>query len=100
MLCPVLIIYLTTRRPPRSTRTDTRFPYASLFRSGGDALVPDGIMFLAGNGRTRPDEPLGGALITKGFKADNEEIASGEADTPALALAAAALRARASEQKE
>src|SRR3546814_16390878 len=29
------------RRPPRSTRTDTRFPYTTLFRSGqvGDAAV-------------------------------------------------------------
>src|SRR3546814_5150799 len=27
------------RRPPRSTRTDTLFPYTTLFRSGG-ALVP------------------------------------------------------------
>src|SRR3546814_9463611 len=24
------------RRPPRSTRTDTRVPYTTLFRSGGD----------------------------------------------------------------
>src|SRR3546814_11733242 len=27
------------RRPPRSTRTDTRFPYTTLFRSGGIARV-------------------------------------------------------------
>src|SRR3546814_8445744 len=26
------------RRPPRSTRTDTLFPYTTLFRSGGDDL--------------------------------------------------------------
>src|SRR3546814_12177321 len=26
------------RRPPRSTRTDTLFPYTTLFRSWGDAL--------------------------------------------------------------
>src|SRR3546814_11022271 len=26
------------RRPPRSTRTDTLFPYTTLFRSDGDAL--------------------------------------------------------------
>src|SRR3546814_20321217 len=26
------------RRPPRSTRTDTLFPYTTLFRSGDDAL--------------------------------------------------------------
>src|SRR3546814_4756192 len=28
------------RRPPRSTRTDTRFPYTTLFRSGGDGQEP------------------------------------------------------------
>src|SRR3546814_18224059 len=27
------------RRPPRSTRTDTLFPYTTLFRSGGRAVV-------------------------------------------------------------
>src|SRR3546814_7505024 len=26
------------RRPPRSTRTDTLFPYTTLFRSGGEAM--------------------------------------------------------------
>src|SRR3546814_2802416 len=28
------------RRPPRSTRTDTLFPYTTLFRSGSDAVRP------------------------------------------------------------
>src|SRR3546814_20348333 len=28
------------RRPPRSTRTDTLFPYTTLFRSNGDAPLP------------------------------------------------------------
>src|SRR3546814_20212862 len=28
------------RRPPRSTRTDTLFPYTTLFRSGEDILPP------------------------------------------------------------
>src|SRR3546814_2205592 len=28
------------RRPPRSTRTDTLFPYTTLFRSGGACLAP------------------------------------------------------------
>src|SRR3546814_4677074 len=27
------------RRPPRSTRTDTLFPYTTLFRSRGDSLI-------------------------------------------------------------
>src|SRR3546814_20893311 len=30
----VLFFFLRIRRPPRSTRTDTLFPYTTLFRSG------------------------------------------------------------------
>src|SRR3546814_785642 len=30
------IFFLSIRRPPRSTRTDTLFPYTTLFRSVGD----------------------------------------------------------------
>src|SRR3546814_15599420 len=29
----ILFVFLMTRRPPRSTRTDTLFPYTTLFRS-------------------------------------------------------------------
>src|SRR3546814_3518552 len=29
-----MIFFLMIRRPPRSTRTDTLFPYTTLFRSG------------------------------------------------------------------
>src|SRR3546814_12149939 len=31
-----LFFFLMIRRPPRSTRTDTLFPYTTLFRSHGD----------------------------------------------------------------
>src|SRR3546814_8474329 len=31
----LLFFFLMIRRPPRSTRTDTLFPYTTLFRSGG-----------------------------------------------------------------
>src|SRR3546814_4470256 len=31
--CSVLFFFLMIRRPPRSTRTDTLFPYTTLFRS-------------------------------------------------------------------
>src|SRR3546814_4886554 len=31
----VLIVFLMIRRPPRPTRTDTLFPYTTLFRSCG-----------------------------------------------------------------
>src|SRR3546814_18849828 len=33
VLCFVLFFFLMIRRPPRSTRTDTLFPYTTLFRS-------------------------------------------------------------------
>src|SRR3546814_5544716 len=32
-------LFLMIRRPPRSTRTDTRFPYTTLFRSGGQCAA-------------------------------------------------------------
>src|SRR3546814_5440105 len=40
-----LFFFLMIRRPPRSTRTDTLFPYTTLFRSpwqGGRGAVPGG----------------------------------------------------------
>src|SRR3546814_19519314 len=33
ILLDKLFFFLIIRRPPRSTRTDTRFPYTTLFRS-------------------------------------------------------------------
>src|SRR3546814_1804136 len=36
------------RRPPRSTRTDTLFPYTTLFRSAGKASDPGCFLGLAG----------------------------------------------------
>src|SRR3546814_5964795 len=33
----MLVFFLIIRRPPRSTRTDTLFPYTTLFRSAYDA---------------------------------------------------------------
>jgi hypothetical protein len=56
------------------------------------ALMPDGHGWLVGNGRTRPDEPLGGAQICS---LDGKElVAESEASTPVLALLSAILRAR------
>src|SRR3546814_1240543 len=34
MCCLLLFFFLMIRRPPRSTLTDTLFPYTTLFRSG------------------------------------------------------------------
>src|SRR3546814_14983556 len=43
-ICAFFVFFLMIRRPPRSTRTDTLFPYTTLFRSysqrlGASALV-------------------------------------------------------------
>src|SRR3546814_15441374 len=35
----VLFFFVMIRRPPRSTRTDTLFPYTTLFRSFGPVLL-------------------------------------------------------------
>src|SRR3546814_16378270 len=32
-MCYIFLFFLMIRRPPRSTRTDTLFPYTTLFRS-------------------------------------------------------------------
>src|SRR3546814_2721531 len=35
LFCYFFFFFLMIRRPPRSTRTDTLFPYTTLFRSSG-----------------------------------------------------------------
>src|SRR3546814_13762822 len=40
LLFLVLLFFLMIRRPPRSTRTDTLFPYTTLFRSAADEEPP------------------------------------------------------------
>src|SRR3546814_12355143 len=49
-LLMLIFFFLMIRRPPRSTRTDTLFPYTTLFRSNGElsqieeTLVEDGVV--------------------------------------------------------
>src|SRR3546814_1088639 len=50
MLLRVVFFFLMIRRPPRSTRTDTLFPYTTLFRSKPEA---DGKAEPAGKHRKR-----------------------------------------------
>src|SRR3546814_14179548 len=49
--CVFLFFFLMIRRPPRSTRTDTLFPYTTLFRSALKAkdLIRDGRYALHSN---------------------------------------------------
>src|SRR3546814_10110501 len=49
------------RRPPRSTRTDTLFPYTTLFRSylpGLKQQPPEYLAAFFGTDSDRPDDPL------------------------------------------
>src|SRR3546814_743121 len=50
-VCGVWFVVLMIRRPPRSTRTDTPFPYTTLFRSTVDLLAyipspPQGVWYV------------------------------------------------------
>src|SRR3546814_10046674 len=71
MVC-ILFFFLMIRRPPRSTRTDTLFPYTTLFRSGDRlhaahiAQSPAG-MRLARRQRSRANgTPRVGLVFTRG----------------------------------
>src|SRR3546814_18141741 len=67
----ICIFFLMRRRPPRSTRTDTLFPYTTLFRSADRGLrtdpdrrqrfdAPAAAVFLATGGGAHPGR--GGTL--------------------------------------
>src|SRR3546814_4887410 len=66
--------FLMIRRPPRSTRTDTLFPYTTLFRSGRD---PGRLR--ARHRREHVGVPAGGGVRGRGRGLD----AAGGADRPA-----------------
>lgn len=56
------------------------------------ALVPEGLDWLIGSGKSRPDEPLCGAIIKS---KDGDDLGTGEhASSVAIALCVASLRAR------
>src|SRR3546814_18238663 len=77
--CMVLLLFffLMIRRPPRSTRTDTLFPYTTLFRS--DSLFQDWL-------RTLP-APVFGVGPTDAVLADacDAVLATADAAVPLLA---------------
>src|SRR3546814_12219799 len=61
MFVYAVCFFLMIRRPPRSTRTDTLFPYTTLFRSSGRRPVLEGLgagddldQLLGDGGLTRP----------------------------------------------
>src|SRR3546814_20459382 len=55
--CVVFFFFLMIRRPPRSTRTDTLFPYTTLFRSREEILRDSNetLMSLKSESLAKPD---------------------------------------------
>src|SRR3546814_20019899 len=68
LLC---FFFLMIRRPPRSTRTDTLFPYTTLFRSPHDAVQGQ----VGQESRRR----VGGALYLSGAASGRRAALSGDA---------------------
>src|SRR3546814_9807934 len=68
ILCLLILFFLMIRRPPRSTRTDTLFPYTTLFRSLGEARVEARARGLTA-GRAlaaeRPAQRVGGFTVVR-----------------------------------
>src|SRR3546814_15835946 len=77
VLC--VFFFLMIRRPPRSTRTDTLFPYTTLFRSHIAALdrrdaqhrhARQAAMFVKGAAGRQVDEPFVGHILEQRLQRD------------------------------
>src|SRR3546814_2366504 len=80
------------RRPPRSTRTDTLFPYTTLFRSAGGLSCHPAMVHFDGTGRAAPrcagrdqDRALG-ARVGRGADHRHDRRAPGLVHQPAAHL--------------
>src|SRR3546814_17422296 len=86
MLC---LFFLMIRRPPRSTRTDTLFPYTTLFRSvrteGGqdDRIAPVPQRLEGGGGGARRLRPPGVGIDRPG-RIDADRLERSEEHTSEL----------------
>src|SRR3546814_11978309 len=78
----VYFFFLMIRRPPRSTRTDTLFPYTTLFRSLFEKVVVVGhdvVPVALRNPGTRPG--CGGGLAAPASRAIGGQAISGRRST-------------------
>src|SRR3546814_5090835 len=85
-----LFFFLMIRRPPRSTRTDTLFPYTTLFRSvprrnGGDSVAcreradharkeRSGNAAMMGRETPRSSEPSEHGAVGRGYAPDTRAV--------------------------
>src|SRR3546814_18401632 len=65
ILLVLFLFFLMIRRPPRSTRTDTLFPYTTLFRSDGGVGAADLVVKV----RRPTDAEIGAMKAGSGFAA-------------------------------
>src|SRR3546814_3856294 len=75
-----VVFFLIIRRPPRSTRTDTLFPYTTLFRSIAPIVardsIDDSVVFLAsryGKGTMDGEDGAEGAYLNCPFTREQYE---------------------------
>src|SRR3546814_21189901 len=72
----VSVFFVMNRRPPRSTRTDTLFPYTALFRSNGQAARTRALhdwrrdRLRAGTGQLPEDAPYGFGSSRRGARSE------------------------------
>src|SRR3546814_9384009 len=62
------------RRPPRSTRTDTLFPYTTLFRSPADAAPRFRVTVAGETVRNASPDPVAAAKVAVEFAKTNDKF--------------------------
>src|SRR3546814_13876734 len=80
-----IFFFLMRRRPPRSTRTDTLFPYTTLFRSVAQGIARIKDMLPEANQASRV--PVSAASLVVGLQCGGSDGYSGITANPALGAA-------------
>src|SRR3546814_17363163 len=73
-----VFLFLLIRRPPRSTRTDTLFPYTTLFRSPAGPCLPPSCRIARSMTADRPIEDLSFEEALHELEAIVSRLESGE----------------------
>src|SRR3546814_20732553 len=105
----VSFIFLMIRRPPRSTRTDTLFPYTTLFRAIGVVLDPQalasaaelakGLAQLGGGVGVGAVDPDADVLHHRGLPRLAQVGRAGQQHEPPVAAEVEALEERSAERR-
>src|SRR3546814_8306404 len=80
-----LFFFLMIRRPPRSTRTDTLFPYTTLFRSAGRCPAPASTAGRAGERNPWAEAPARWRWLCLASRSDDRTATRSSANRTAFA---------------